>query len=266
MSITDTRTIWVIDAQSIFCQNGMPFAIPLNKLTNLQNFNLDDAIHLTDGNFALDKQNIPNPDINLPQGEFIAYRHLVGRLNNTLAGLFSQAIQLIYFHKTHQFCGVCGHKTIKNTLENNHIYTHRICTHCQHHIYPKIQPCVIVAITRLHPTTQKPQILLAKHHRHTDIYTLIAGFVEVGETLEMATVREVYEEVGLQIDAPVYFNSQAWPYPTNLMVGFIAKYRSGKIILQQDELNDARFFDLDKLPNLPPCGTLARKIIDAVCH
>ena len=90
--------------------------------------------------------------------------------------------------------------------------------------------------------------------------------MEIGETLERATAREVYEEVGLQIDAPMYFNSQAWPYPTNLMVGFIAKYRSGKIILQQDELNDARFFDMDKLPNLPPCGTLARKIIDAVCH
>lgn len=125
---------------------------------------------------------------------------------------------------------------------------------------------MIVAITRICPTTQKPQILLAKHHRRTDIYTLIAGFVEVGETPEMAVHREVFEEVGIWVDNVRYVSSQPWPYPNNLMMGFVAEYRLGDITPQADEISDARFFEVDNLPPIAPLGTLARQLIDGVCQ
>lgn len=96
------------------------------------------------------------------------------------------------------------------------------------------------------------------------MYGLIAGFVEVGETLEQAVCREVFEEVGLQVGQLRYFGSQFWPYPSNLMVGFVAEYQSGSVVLQADELADARFFDLDDLPNVPKFGTIARQMIEYV--
>ena len=144
-----------------------------------------------------------------------------------------------------------------------------VCPVCQLRQYPRVQPCVITAITRPNPVTDEMQILLAHHHRHGQqklppMYGLIAGFVEVGENLEHAVVREVAEEVNISVSDIRYVSSQPWPFPSNLMLGFRASYASGDIIIQEDELAHADFFDLSNLPKIPPKGSIARELIDQI--
>ena len=115
------------------------------------------------------------------------------------------------------------------------------------------------------------QVLLAHHHRYGQTslplqYGLIAGFVEVGESLEHAVVREVYEEVGLRLADIRYVSSQPWPFPSNLMLGFRATYQSGEIVLQEDELSHADFFDLSALPKIPFKGSIAYELIAQIAH
>ncbi|MFC0820822.1 NAD(+) diphosphatase [Moraxella marmotae] len=181
----------------------------------------------------------------------------------TLAAI-TRAITLVRWQNDHRFCSRCGTKAVPHA----HGEHAKVCPKCHYHAYPRVQPCVIVAITRTDTTTGKPQILLAQHQRHKvqGVYGLIAGFVESGETLEMAAHREVLEEVGLCIDSPRYFGSQSWPYPSNLMAGFVADYASGTIAICPDELVDAQFFDFDNLPKIPRTGTIAHALICHVIH
>ena len=140
----------------------------------------------------------------------------------------------------------------------------KFCPKCRHHAHPRVQPCIIVAITAFIPKPINNKFFWRHHHHKSGIYGLIAGFVEVGETLSMAVHREVYEEVGLLIDDIRYFDSQPWPHPSNLMVGFIANYKEGQINIQRNELVDAQFFDIDQLPPIPNQGTIACSLIQAV--
>ena len=90
----------------------------------------------------------------------------------------------------------------------------------------------------------------------------MAAFLETGETLEQCVEREVWEETGLTIRNITYFGNQPWPYPSNLMIGFIADYAGGEIKLQDEELNSGSFFSKDNLPEIPHKLSLARKMID----
>lgn len=193
--------------------------------------------------------------------ELCDYRHLVSYLPLSLVHALSHAIQLMRWRDDHRFCSRCG----TPTAIDPHEYASS-CPACHHKNYPRIMPCVISAITRQCPTTAKSQILLALHHRHanTGMYGLIAGFVEIGESLETAVMREVQEETALSVKNIRYVTSQPWPYPTNLMVGFVAQYDQGVIQIDENELSHAQFFDIDKLPKIPQVGTIARFLIDHV--
>lgn len=161
------------------------------------------------------------------------------------------AQQLIFWDKNTKYCPACGTPTARKTL------IMKKCPNCGKEQYPPIQTAVIVLIQK------GEEILLAHAHNFkSEFYGLIAGFVEIGETLEESVQREVKEETGLTIKNIRYFGNQPWPYPSGLMVGFIADYESGDINIQKEELRNAAFFSKDNLPTLPQKLSIARKMID----
>lgn len=189
------------------------------------------------------------------------FRQFVSMLGTADIAMATKAIQLIRWQQDHGFCSRCGSTTVLHPQNDLAM----VCPNCHYHQYPRLQPCVIVAITRY--INQQPHILLAHHSRYNiPMYGLIAGFVEAGESLEDCIHREVMEETGLNIKNITYFASQPWPYPSNLMVGFTAEYASGELNLQLDEIDDAQFFAFDALPQIPPKGSIAHHLITHICN
>lgn len=193
------------------------------------------------------------PQEPIPHGlQLVPIRQLLQLWNATEFEQASRAIQLLEWRRNHKFCSHCGTATQLHSREHA-----MICPACGYHQYPRVQPCVITVITRA-----KDEILLAKNARNkTAMYGLIAGFVEVGETLEEAVRRETFEEVGLKVKNIQYLASQPWPFPSNLMIAFKAEYDSGDLVLQADEISDAQFFKFDALPEIPFKGSIAHAMI-----
>lgn len=211
--------------------------------------------------------NSTDEPITLGSVALVAYRQLIPQLPIALACQLSQAMQLLRWQADTRFCSRCG----EPVTVARHGERAMICTNCRLRQYPRVQPCVITAITRPNPLTGEMQILLAHHHRYGRQqsplqYGLIAGFVEVGESLEHAVVREVREEVGICLTDIQYVSSQPWPFPSNLMLGFRACYASGEIVLQEDELSHADFFDISNLPKIPFKGSIAYHLIEQIAH
>lgn len=191
----------------------------------------------------------------LPDGfSPVPIRQLIGHWSTEQFHGISRALQLLEWKRNHRFCSRCGHATVPHATEHA-----MLCPACHYSQYPRVQPCVIMAITR------GKQILLARSaHRHTAMFGLLAGFVEVGETLEQAVARETLEETAIKVKNIQYMGSQPWPFPSNLMVGFKAEYDSGIIQPQEDEIAEAAFFDVDHLPQIPPKGSIAYWMIEQI--
>lgn len=193
----------------------------------------------------------------LPPG-FAAHdlRALFEHFDDFEIGLAGRAKQIAHWRRDHQFCGRCGSATESVTSERA-----RRCPACGLSSYPRIAPAIIVAVTR--HTADGPRILLARNHRFpAGRYSVIAGFVEAGETLEECVRREVTEETGVQITNIRYFGNQPWPFPNSLMIGFTAEYVGGELTFGDDEIADAQWFAPDALPLVPPKISIARKLID----
>jgi NAD+ diphosphatase len=172
--------------------------------------------------------------------------------NKDFFHIITRARQILHWDKTTQFCGSCGQKTERSLTERA-----KICTPCNSHVFPPIAPVMLALIWR------EDEILLARSsHFSTGVYSILAGFVEPGETLEQTVAREVKEEVGLTIKNLQYIASQPWPFQSNLMLGFIAEYDSGDIIIDKTELEDAQWFHISNLPTLPNAASLSRRLID----
>jgi len=183
--------------------------------------------------------------------ELISLRYLL-EIDEALFLAVSKAVQYGNMTQTLRFCPQCGGR---NHL--NHQEFAMQCNDCRVLHYPRIYPCIIVAIR------WDNKILLAQHSRHTtELYTVIAGFVEVGETLEQTVSREVFEETGLKVTNIRYFGSQPWAFPSSMMIGFMADYESGEIKPDYSELSDAKWFDVDNMPTIAPLGTIARVLIE----
>lgn len=160
--------------------------------------------------------------------------------------------ELLYWNRNTKFCGVCG------GLMRFHTDISKRCEQCGKEVWPQLATAVIVLIHR-----GKDEVLLARGRSFKrDFFGLIAGFVETGETLEQAVEREVMEETGLSIKNLRYYDSQPWPYPSGLMVGFHADYAGGELHVQREELKKAAWFHRDHLPNLPEKLSIARRLID----
>ena len=189
----------------------------------------------------------------VPDGyQLIPIRELIQLWSTTEFLQASRAVQLLEWRRNHKFCSHCGHATEIHSKE----YA-MVCPACGYHQYPRVQPCVITIITK-----GDDELLLAKSaHNKSNMYGLIAGFVEVGETLEEAVQREAFEEVGVRLKNIRYMSSQPWPFPSNLMIAFHAEYDSGDIQLQLEEISDAQFFKFDQLPEIPFKGSIAHSMI-----
>ncbi|RZH26964.1 NAD(+) diphosphatase [Acinetobacter pittii] len=189
----------------------------------------------------------------IPEGlQLVPIRQLITSWSKEQFLQASRAVQLLEWRRNHKFCSHCGHPTEVHPTE----YA-MVCPSCRYHQYPRVNPCIITVITR-----GDDEILLAKSvHNKTNMYGLIAGFVEVGETLEEAVQREAFEEVGLKLKNIQYMSSQPWPFPSNLMIAFRAEYESGEIKLQEEEIADAQFFKIDQLPEIPFKGSIAHSMI-----
>ena len=194
----------------------------------------------------------------IPDGyQLVPIRQLISQWTKQQFEQASRALQLLEWRRNHKFCSHCGTETEAHATE----YA-MVCPACRYHQYPRVQPCVITVITR-----GKDEILLAKNAKNkSNMYGLIAGFVEVGETLEQAVQRETLEEVGIHVNNIEYLSSQPWPFPSNLMIAFKAEYESGDIVLQEEEISDAKFFKFDQLPETPFSGSIAHAMIEHVIH
>jgi NAD+ diphosphatase len=197
------------------------------------------------------------PGASLPEGITAdGLRGVYPLLSETLFGVASRAVQLLAWDRTNQYCGQCGVRT-----ENAPKERAKQCPACRLTIYPRLSPAIIIAVVR--HTASGPQLLLARNHRFPPgRYSVIAGYVEPGETLEECAEREVCEEVGIAIKDVKYFGSQPWPFPNSLMLAFTADYAGGDIRIEESEIADAGWFGADSLPGLPPKMSVARRLID----
>jgi NAD+ diphosphatase len=188
-----------------------------------------------------------------PEGmAFDGLRQLFGRLDEDLFWIAARAVQIVDWDRTHQFCGRCGVPVKMKTTERA-----KECPQCGLLHFPRLAPAIIVLVER------GKQLLLARsHHFQSGMFSVLAGFVEPGESLEEAVVREVKEEVGIDVKDIRYFGSQSWPFPHSLMIGFKATYAGGEIFIQDEEIREAGWFTVDNLPPIPGKISIAGKLID----
>lgn len=168
---------------------------------------------------------------------------LFGSLEERLHAVAGRAVQIVEWDRTHQYCGACGQPTELSRNDRS-----RVCPDCEIPMYPRLAPAMIVAVER------GDEILLGRSKGFpAGIYSILAGFVEPGESAEEAVIREVFEETRIVVQNVRYFGSQAWPFPNSLMLGFRAEYESGHVDTSHDlEMQDAKFFHVDELPNTFP--------------
>ena len=187
-----------------------------------------------------------------PGMELRGLRDLFGGMDPALLAIAGRAGQILRWDRLHRFCGRCGAPTHNKSDERA-----KICSACDQIYFPRVSPAVIGAVVN------RDRILLASSPRFpAAFYSVLAGFVEPGETLEEAFRREVREEVGLEIANIRYFSSQPWPFPDSLMVGFVADYAGGEICADGIEISHAAWFAADDLPRLPGPYSIARHLID----
>jgi len=188
----------------------------------------------------------------------IPLRQALSLFSNDGYGLAVKAWSVINWDKNHQFCSRCGCVTALGHGMHQAKAFERVCTSCGLSFFPRISPSIIVLIKR------DDQLLMARSpHFPAGVYGLIAGFVDVGESIEEAVHREVIEEVGLQIKNLLYYGSQPWPFPDSLMLAFTADYASGEIVMDRDEIEDAGWYRHDNLPGLPSVAlSIAMKLIN----
>ncbi|MBW2187164.1 MAG: NAD(+) diphosphatase [Deltaproteobacteria bacterium] len=170
----------------------------------------------------------------------------------SLLSLAALGQQMVRWQKNSQHCSACGGSMSYLTGQWG-----RECGTCARQHYPHIHPCIIVLITR------GDEVLLTRApHWVAGRYGLVAGFVEPGECLEETLVREVKEETGVEVKNIRYVGSQAWPFPSQIMTGFVAEYAGGELQVDHNELEDARWFSRDNLPQLPSKRSISRYLLD----
>jgi NAD+ diphosphatase len=229
-------------------------------VSDLKDFWLQDFANLQAGPFLVSRPGeraavaVSMSAAAFPDLELKGLRELFGLLSAVDMEVAARAFQTLEWSAAHAFCGRCGTPTVYSASERA-----RTCPSCGAMYFPRITPAVITLVRK------GQEILLARGLRFGPrFYSLIAGFVEPGETLEQAVEREVYEEVGIKVTDIAYFASQSWPFPSQLMVGFTAEYSDGSIRIDESEISDARWFRVDELPgdiDIPNTYSISGRLI-----
>jgi NAD+ diphosphatase len=185
--------------------------------------------------------------------EPIPLRRLFGVISDEDFGIAGRALGLTAWDRDHRFCGRCAARTERSSVERV-----RTCTACGHGAYPRLSPAIIALVEK------EGRALLARNARFPRPFlSVLAGFVEVGESLESAVAREIQEEAGIHVAEIRYFGSQPWPFSGSLMIGFTAKWAAGEIAVDASEIVDAAWFAPSELPpHIPPRLSIARELID----
>lgn len=180
-----------------------------------------------------------------PGAQWVHLRKLYGAVEEADWALAGRAVQIIQWDLNHQFCGRCGGQT-----EHHNADRARVCRSCGTMAYPRLTPAVIVLVER-----EDGRALLAWGRQFPGrFFSALAGFVEPGESLEECVLREVKEEVGIEVGELAYFGSQPWPFPHSVMIGFTARYVGGELQPQESEIVEADWFHHDELPPVPRGG------------
>ena len=194
-------------------------------------------------------------DVRLAGMTFVGLRATLGRLEEELFLLAGRAFQIVNWHGLTRYCGRCGNETEQRRQERA-----KSCPACGAVFYPRLSPAVIVAVV-------KDETILLAHNKNfrSGFYSVLAGFVEPGESFEDCVKREIREEVGIEVKNISYFGSQPWPFPDSLMVGFTAEYAGGDIRVDDVEISHAAWFRFDSLPpDRPVTATIAGRLIEYV--
>ena len=247
----------------IFCDNKILYDQVKNTYSfAIKDLNLSDqlgpylAIALIDNCFVYvlnidEDQNILGLFMDPDVIHFVELRQMLGILEQSSFLLLSRATILKSWLSANVFCSICGNQNSFNKKEGAFE-----CSCNAAPKYPTISPCIITLIY------DEDNILLGRSKFFPlNMYSTLAGFIEAGENAEEALIREVKEEVNVEIANIKYFSSQSWPFPAQLMLGYFCQYKKGEIILNDAELEDARWFNIKELPIIPPDASISGQLI-----
>lgn len=190
--------------------------------------------------------------LEIPGTEWVPLRGGQGKFAEEMFQIYGRAQHLMLWAGNNRFCGRCGHVMTLKSDERCFL-----CSACGFTSYPRISPAIIVSVER------DGKLLLARGRGFaTEMYSVLAGFVEPGESLEECVRREIGEEVGIEVKNIRYFGSQPWPFPDSLMIAFTAEYAGGELVIDSREIVDAGWFYPANFPPIPRKLSVARALID----
>ena len=202
------------------------------------------VIHLMgvqDGQYAFTAR-VEDPDDISDDGFWMNLRRIYGTIDEDEWVLAGRAVQILDWERDHKFCGRCASATEHHVSDRA-----RECPSCGLLSYPRLTPAIIVLVER-----DDGKVLLAWGRQFPGrFYSALAGFVEPGENFEQAVAREVKEEVGIDVSDVTYFGSQPWPFPNSIMIGFLAKYAGGDLVIDETEIVEADWYGPEDLPPIP---------------
>lgn len=207
--------------------------------------------------FAVDLDGDGAPDLVVPPGaRWSGLREVAANLPALDAHVLATATGLATWHRTHRWCGACGAETTADWGGHR-----RRCDGCGREHFPRTDPAIIVAVTH------GDRVLLGRNPAWPPGFaSVLAGFVEPGESLEDAVAREVLEEAGVVVRHVTYRSSQPWPFPSSIMLGFTAEAESDELHPDPEELVDASWWTRDDIREgrvaLPPPVSIARRLLD----
>lgn len=243
------RWLLVHNNRTLFDQNSVTVTFLSAQSVNHLDLNKGIFLGLDKQNisyFALDVSELDEAHLlNITEGaEFVDIRRYGAQVDLQCGSMAALARGLCYWHATHKFCGRCG--SSNELIEAGHS---RLCTNpeCKHQTFPRTDPAVIMVVTRTFSDGIERCLLGRQATWAPGMFSSLAGFVDPGETLEQAVAREVMEEAGIVVSNVHYIASQPWPFPSSIMLGFIAEAETEHIQVDKDELEDAKWFSREEI-------------------